>query len=264
MEKWKSRAAILAVCLCGAVLTAAFFLRRDWTVRFRGELDAFFGEGRWEAVSQEEKESIIYEEYLPSASNPSGGTTVPGQFHEWLIRYTDGQGENALWTLSDHTYRINRDRYSILSPRRYSAKEAFVLELMNLTCGTAGDAALREAAEGLLSETEMGCLKAEISYEGGNPSPEFYDGLWEEPWFRLEDAAAEQYLSSELHDFYLDIRVHDYRLEKLTEEERRHVLDSLEPLTQRLLERYGENASFSIYLDGEHRAEYRNGIPAEH
>ena len=57
MKIWKKGLLILTA----AVLVAGVFLVRHWFVswplRFQRELDRFFGEGAWQCISQEEKES---------------------------------------------------------------------------------------------------------------------------------------------------------------------------------------------------------------
>ena len=49
-------------------------------------------------------------------------------------------------------------------------------------------------------------------------------------------------------------------MEKLTETERQHIYDSIGILEQKLLDQYGENASFQIYFSKEYRVEYVDGI----
>ncbi len=71
---------------------------------------------------------------------------------------------------------------------------------------------------------------------------------------------AKDYLTNDLHDFYIYIHIHDYRFKKLTEDEQKHILDSLEDIEKALCEKYGKHASFEIYFDSEHKAEYEDGI----
>lgn len=61
------------------------------------------------------------------------------------------------------------------------------------------------------------------------------------------------------YDFYLIIRIHDYRLEQLSEEEQENVINSLANIEKRLLETYGENASFEI-LHAEYTVKYADGV----
>lgn len=68
------------------------------------------------------------------------------------------------------------------------------------------------------------------------------------------------FLSSDLHNFYLNIQLHDYRFQKLSEEQQENVLDYFEILERKLLETYGENASFELYFNDEHQAEYVKGV----
>ena len=98
-----------------------------------------------------------------------------------------------------------------------------------------------------------------MSYHNGNPPRSFYDDLAEQEWFNVEGVTAENYLATDLYDFYLYIGVHEYKMENLSEEERENVEDSLDDIEERLLDEFGDNASFEIhyndfdveYVDGE-------------
>lgn len=102
-------------------------------------------------------------------------------------------------------------------------------------------------------------MRVLISYRGGNPEPEFYDKLLNEEWFTVEEVSAEKFLSYEEHNFYIDILAFDYKLEKLAEEERQHIFDSLGSIEKKLADKYGIDASFNIYFDKDHQAEYVDG-----
>ena len=90
-------------------------------------------------------------------------------------------------------------------------------------------------------------------------SREEYDKLAKESWFNVGGVTAGNYLSSDLYDFYLIIRIHDYRLQQLSEEEQQNVINSLANIEKRLLETYGENASFEI-LHAEYTVKYADGV----
>ena len=100
----------------------------------------------------------------------------------------------------------------------------------------------------VLPEEELSCLEVDISYHGGNPPPDFYDDLAEEEWFTAQKVSAACYLESDLYDFYISVRAHDYRVEKLEEGQRQHLLSSLEELCRALEKEYGDNAKYDIYL----------------
>ena len=246
MKIWKKGLLILTA----AALVAGVFLVRHWFVswplRFQGELDRFFGEGAWQCVSQEEKESRMYS--VIDRSNPTYTTKRPGEFREWNIAFQTAQGEKMVWTISDHTMRINHSKHSLLSRERYSARQALTLELMQLSFALAGEEVGQQVLGQVLPEEELSCLEVDISYHGGNPPPDFYDDLAEEEWFTSQKATAARYLESDLYDFYISVRAHDYRVEKLEEGQRQHLLSSLEELCQALEKEYGDNAKYDIYL----------------
>ena len=66
--------------------------------------------------------------------------------------------------------------------------------------------------------------------------------------FPSQKATAACYLESDLYDFYISVRAHDYRVEKLEEGQRQQLLGSLEELCQALEKEYGDNAKYDIYL----------------
>ena len=251
---------ILLMILVGvAFLCYTHFIGGNWPKRFEAELDRFFGKDNWECVSEETKESRIYEEYYYS-SDGLYSTNEPGKYNDWYIAVENQYGEEELWKITNHVLKINHDEYSIFSSKRLSNKQAFVLELFDIACVYAGQEAATEVLASVLSEEELECLRVEISYEGGNPEPAFYDQLWEEEWFTAEGISAEAFLDSNLYDFYLDIFLYDYKFEQLSEEEQTHMLDCFGKIEEMLLEKYGEKASFNLYFDDAHNAEYRDGV----
>lgn len=122
------------------------------------------------------------------------------------------------------------------------------MELMQLSFALAGEEVGQQVLGQVLPEEELSCLEVDISYHGGNPTPDFYDDLAGEEWFTSQKAAAACYLESDLYDFYISVRAHDYRVEKLEEGQRQHLLGSLEELCQALEKEYGDNAKYDIYL----------------
>ncbi len=263
MGKVKAAGAILLAILCAAGLWFLFdtYLGSgNWILRFDSRLDRFFGQGNWEYLSSESKDSIIYTEYHSSRNGPPYADEVPGKFKNWTVAFANRYGESEIWTITNHTLKINHDRYWFFSPNRYSNSQALVQELMEIACSCAGDQVYRDVILQVLTPEEASCLSVDISYRGGNPEPKFYDALWEEPWFTANGATAKDFLASPLYDFYLDIRAYDYRLEELTTEEQQNVLNSLGSIRDTLLDLYGEYASFQIYLDSDHQVEYFRGV----
>lgn len=238
-------AAVLLLAILGVFFIFYYF--RTWPLRFRQQLNHFFGKGNWEQISSVEKESIIYDVYYRSYGRISSGNR-PGTFTEWDILYTDENGRQGIWTLSDHTMRINHDRHWFLSSERYSAKEAFTLELMDLSTKLAGEQVRLEILQPILSEPEAQCLDVSISYRGGNPPPQMYGQLLKESWFTAGGADAKAYLETELYDFYIRVLAYDYRVEKLTDSQQTHLENSLGAMEEALKEAYGEYADYDIYL----------------
>ena len=235
-------------------------INSNWPKKFSDEFDLFFGKGNWESVSEETKESIIYDEYIIVHSAPYLSENVPGKFKEWNITYMNSDNKREMAIISDHTFKINNDKYFIFSKKRYSAKQALTLEFMNISFSICGDKVMKESISPYLSKKEMEALTVDISYNGGNPKPEFYDDLIKEDWFNVKDVSANDYLNYDKHEFYIYIRSYDYKLNKLTDEEKQHLFDSMEKIEKDLLKKYGKNASFEIYIDENHKVEYKDGV----
>ncbi len=247
--------AALAAVAAAAVLVYLYF--QTWPLRFRAELDAFFGEGNWEQISAETRESRMY-----TVTYRRNGLSDqrPGDYHEWDIAFTNRYGEPEVWTISDHTMKINHDKHWILSSDRYSAKQALALELMDVSFSMAAAEVSRELLAEILPEREAECIDVDISYRNGNPPPEMYGKLLRAPCFPANQITAADYLETELYDFYLRFLAFDYRVEKLEEEERQHLMESLDELEQALRETYGDYADYEIYLGEGYKAEYSGAL----
>lgn len=265
MEKKKNISTIVSILVLIFIVVVLIscimnFINSNWPKRFKSELDQFFGKGNWESISEETKESIIYTKYISVRSAPYLSEEVPGKYTDWNIKFTNKNGDDEIWKITNHALKINNDKYGIFSSKRYSNKQALVLELMDISCGLAADEVLNDIVKDELSENEADCLRVSISYNGGNPKPEFYDELFKQSWFNVKDVTAENFLACDLHDFYIDIFAFDYKVEKLTEQEQQNLFDSMESIERKLLQEYGENASFEIYFDKGHQVEYIDGV----
>jgi len=251
---------VVIVLVAGAIF--AYFAFQNWTIRFSSKLDRFFGKGNWECVSQETNASRMFKEYHYSSDSLYSGETQ-GYYKNWDILFTKEDGSPETWTITNHTWKINNEKYGFPNSKRYSAKQALILELMDISCGLVCEELYEELIQGYLSEQEADSIQVLMSYHGGNPKPRFYNKLWKQEWFNSTDATVEDYLTTELHEFYLYVRVHDYKVEKLTDEEKVNVQARLHEMEQILLERYGEYASFEIYFgkdQEEKRVEYVDGV----
>ena len=145
------------------------------------------------------------------------------------------------------------------SSKRFKARQALTQELMEISFAVVEEEVHNEIVKEGLTEAEAHCIYVNMSYHDGNPQRKFYDKLAKESWFNVGGVTAGNYLSSDLYDFYLIIRIHDYRLQQLSEEEQQNVINSLANIEKRLLETYGENASFEI-LHAEYTVKYADGV----
>lgn len=252
---------VLVIMIVIAVLVGGIFLwmyLRNWPMRFHAELDAFFGAENWECIDTETKESIMYD--VPVRNSLGSYEDVPGHYANWYIEFENRNGQPEVWYITNHTMKINHDTYWLLSSKRCTARQALTQELMDISFAAAGQEIYDKIVRQVLSEEEAACLRVSIGYHGGNPEPGFYDRLRKEPWFTANTVTAGDYLACDLHDFYIDIFAYDYRLEDLSPEQQENVLDSLPRLTKLLLDTYGEEATFEIYLTSEQKVKYTDGV----
>lgn len=238
----------------------ARIINENWTLKYKSELNDFFGEGNWEVISEETKESIMYSEYIRYYNNPVFSKTAPGKYKDWNILFKNKEGEDEIWKISNHTFKINNDRNRGLFSKKLSGKQALTLELMDISLGMISDKIYNDVVKSILSENESDCIDLILTYEGGNPKPDYYSKLAKQSWFNVDSVTAENYLSDTTVNFYILIRVSDYGFKKLTEEERENITNSVKVIKDKLLDKYGDIASFEIYLDKDNNVKYKNGI----
>jgi len=258
VRKAKKIGILIAVILVIAVVLGGIYYMQSWPLRFRNVFDQFFGKGNWELLSSETEISRIYDVYY-HASDSLYSSERDGTYHDWNIEFTNRDGEQEVWTVTDHTLKINHDRRGWFDPMRYSARQALTLELMDISFAVAAAEVSRNVLEAVLPAAEAECLEVDISYHDGNPPPEFYDQLARKPWFTANKVTVQDYLDTDLYDFYIRIHAHDYRVEKLTPQEQQHLMDSLETIEQALKDTYGGDAAYEIYLGEGVKAETPEG-----
>lgn len=247
----------ILIIVTGIIIAIIIIYMNNWPHRFSKELDSFFGEGNWEYLGSETDKTSLFSESIRS-SNPDTSTSVSGTYKKWEISVNyNNQKKN--WTLSNLTYKVNHAKRWFLSSERYSAKEAFILELMDISEDIVVEKFQEEIISDLYSEKEAECFVVDLTYHGGKPEPNFYNELYKQDWFTASKVTVKDYLETDLYDFYLYIRIFDYRLKKLTKEEQQKLLATREKLEQRLIEEYGDTASFEIYFADGNKSEYKDG-----
>lgn len=252
-------AVIVAVIAAIAVISILAYRiwqnRQTWPDRFCEELNDFFGEGNWEWVSEETLKSSMFKErdiHIYYENSPQTDR-MPGTYHVWNIAFTNRNGEKEIWALSDHAMLINHARNKSWSAGRFSPRQAFTQQLMGISMEVAQEEIKKEILYQLLPQQEADCLDVNISYHNGNPPPKMYDELIKQPWFKANQVMPSDYLNSSLYDFYIRILAHEYKVDKLTESERQHLMDSLGELEKMLKDTYGADIEYEIYLDEEHK-----------
>lgn len=242
---------------CVICLFAGYYKSKNWMYRYEAELDQFFGEGNWEYLSKETKKSTAFKEYYRGTRNTTS-REYPGNYKNWYISFNNKYGEEEDWYISNHILKINNDRYDFFSSNRMSSREAFYLELMDIALYLASNEIFDEFIRSELTENEANSIDVSM-YDRGKPKPKFYSSLSKEEWFTINNVTAEDFVFYDSQKFDIVIRARDYRLVKLTEQERQNVFDALGRVEKGLLEKYGERASFEIFFDGKLKVEYIDG-----
>lgn len=251
----KGYGGLFIFCIIVIAIIAGCYLYKDWTFRFKSELDQFFGKENWECVSKENERTNAFYELSHTDDN---GTRTRGKYTNWFISFTNKYGEEETRKITNLTFKINRSKSNIFSNKRFSGKQGIGQQLLEIACELAGEEVVKEIIGEELPENITQCLSVSILYRG-NPEKKVYNVLLKEPWFHVDGISAENFLTFDLHDFYIDIFAFDYKLAQLTEQERQQLFDSMKIIERKLLEKYGENASFDIYFNEEYQVEYKNG-----
>lgn len=260
MKKSKKIVVIIAIIFLIAGVFSAYWSLSSWPIRYKSELNKFFGKGNWKVISENVKRRKKEYTYRYNLSGDSYGKRRKiGIYREWNILFENENGEEEVWKISNHVYKVNNKRYGLFSSKRFKARQALILELMEISFAVIEEEVHDEIVKDGLTDEEAECIYVDMSYHGGNPPRSFYDKLAKESWFTIDGVSAENYLATDLYDFYLDIRIYDYKLEQLSENEQENVINSLENIEYSLLEKYGDNASFEIHYD-EYDVEYVDGV----
>ena len=258
MKKAKQIGFSIVIILFIVGIFCVYWLLNNWPMRYKSELNQFFGKGNWKVISEDVKRSRVDTVRYNLLGDSSGQKRRVDLYRDWNILFENENGEEEVWKISNHVYMINNEKYGLFNPKRYKARQALTLELMEISFVVIEEEVHNEIVKEGLTEEEAHCIYVDMSYHGGNPPRSFYDKLAKESWFTIEGVTAENYLASDLYDFYLFIGIHGYRLEQLSEQEQENVVSSLENIEKRLLE-YGDNASFEI-LYNEYDVEYVDGV----
>lgn len=263
MKKSKKIITICIVVFMIVAMMVGYQYTKNWSLRYSSLLDDFFGQDNWACISEEDKDSLLLEKTIYGNDDIQPSKTVAASYRNWYIIYeTENQTRNPC-VITNHTYLLNHDSYGIFSGKRYSQKQALTLELMDISFDVISEEISTLLAQQSLSQEEVDCLDITMSYRGGNPSPGFYDDLRHQDWFHIQNITARDYLSYDQYDFYLLIRAFDYKVEKLSPELQQHLHNSKDAIVDFLLDTYGDDASFELYLGEEQRATYQHGTNTE-
>ena len=234
---------LLFTLVIGVILAAAQYMH-IWPLRFRKDLDAYFGEGKWEWVSPDKMEDYRHDIYQRVPNDSSSCLSDSGKHHIWYIAFQDPEGQRWMWRMTDHTYYVSMHHRGALGG--FSARDGMTAELMELSFRRGSLVLSQKILKDVLSQEELNCLRFEVSYRGGNPGRALYEQLRQEPWF--DSGHLKEYLNWDYHDFYLNIYPYNHRIDRLPEETREHLLGSLSQVESALQSSLGEYCDYKVHL----------------
>lgn len=241
---------------CSIVFICMIFnvISKNWTIFYKDEFNTFFGKGNWEVIDKDKKISTIIKKY------DEDGWRIPVKYREWTIKFTDTDGDDVTYRISNHGYLISdfKDK-SFFKTNHLSKKQALALEFMDISLDLLSSNLHDELLSDILSEEEAKCISVNLTYKGGNPNRDYYSNLSKQNWFNINDITAKHYLSDVSVNFYIDIDLYDYYFEQLTEEERENIINSIDTIKDKLLNMYGDIASFEINFIKGNSIVYDNG-----
>lgn len=235
---------LLITLVIAGVLGAAHYAHM-WPLRFQNELDAYFGEGKWEWVSSEDTEEYRHDIYWRVPNNPTQCSPGAGKHHSWYIAFEDPTGQKWMWRMTDHIYYVTMHHRGAFSG--FSARDGITAELMDLSFRRGCCLLSRKTLGQVLSQEELNCLRIEVSYRGGNPGHPLYEKMRQQPWF--DSGHLKEYLSWDYHDFYLNIYPYNHRTDRLSPELQAHLLSSLPQVEAALQQALGEeHCDYKVHL----------------
>ena len=231
----KVRNLMLFILIIGVVLSTAQYMH-IWPLRFRRDLDAYFGKGNWEWVSPDRIEDYRYDIYQRVPNYSPNCFPDSGKHHIWYIAFQDPDGQKWMWRMTDHVYYVTMHRSGALSG--FSAHDGLTAELSALSFKRGCHILSQKYLSEVLSQEELNCLRFEVSYRGGNPGHALYEELRQQPWF--DSGHMKEYLNWDFQDFYLHIYPYNHRIERLSPEARAHLFSSLPQVEAVLKQALGE------------------------
>ena len=211
---------------------------------FTRELNDFFGKGNWEYIGKENKETTVYQE---TREDPEiGAKQINGRYSNYFVKYQD-------------------DEYKMSTFKNNLGKKVWtVRQIMDIaTTGILSEYLYENILLDVYSPDLADIFRVEIGYYNGNPKKDFFRKLDKQDWFKADLVTVENFLTWEeakKYNFQIYIRTFDYKIEKLTEEEKIELYNGYDMLIKNLLETYGEDASFEILIDEDHWVKYKNGV----
>jgi hypothetical protein len=228
------------------ILIIVLFVVNSQTYKgvFTRELDDFFGKGNWEYIGREDKRTNLYKKRVKIVEDIT--VTRKGEYSNYIVKYKD-------------------DEYKMSTLKNDLSKEVWaVRQIMDIaTMGILPEYLYENIILDVYNPDLADIFRVEIGYSNGNPKKDFYSKLDKQDWFKADLVTVENFLTWEeakKYNFQIYIRTFDYKIEKLSESEKLELYEGYDKLIVKLLETYGDDASFEILIDEDHWVKYKNGV----
>jgi len=242
----------------GFIFVAVFFLCNymgNWPQRYSKEFDKFFGnDWTYEKLPDKYDEHLGYTRYGRYGSRHQVGTRVLN----WGVDTANGS-----YIITNHAHRYNQQTKNWFNCKRRSAKESLWYEFLDIALIKCSYDMEWEYVTNVLGEEYCDAIRVDVDYKS-NPTVGFLHYLAQSDWLTI-DTTVDELMGCEKQGFEIYISLYDYKYEKLNATQRRNVEEWFYSMEEILLERFGGNATFTLYYgpddndDSKWRVEYKNG-----
>ena len=207
----------------------------NYPVRFEKELNNFFGEGKWECVNHEDKKSADLPDYVDA-----DGFKTENYYTVWTIEYTDSEGNRKECDISNHDALV----YNV------SGETILARELLDMVVESAEDEIKNDVVKKAMTRELLWEHSTLVSltpaYEIDN---DYYNSLLKKSWFSIEGATAKSLMTAIDVPFILTTKISFDKADTAKQSEIDEMIQCTEDYAEMLVESYGENIAFEIWLN---------------
>ncbi|MGN0518708.1 MAG: hypothetical protein ACI4II_08315 [Acutalibacteraceae bacterium] len=220
-------------------LISTYFGSSNYPVRFKDELDNFFGEGNWECTNVEKKTTSMFSDDEYYAGDYTLNSRRDGTYRVWTIQYVDSQGNSCEDYISNFTHFMHKT----------SNKTVLAMELHEIALNHASDELERTIAKDIFTQDEIENYISIIRFGTVNrPETSYYKNLLHQDWFKIHHATPLSFLSQEGEVYTIDINLIMKNADTADKSDIEDVKEKATKFANLLVEAYGKYASFDLTL----------------